>query len=850
MYLSIAFGQATIEIPFTVTDGNGVSQELIFGLDPTATPGIDPTLGEVEQPPLPPAGVFDARFVSNLQSTLGEGTLVDIRNAATFPFSGSYTHQIKYQTSDIPNPTTIITISWNLPPEIVSGSVIRDLLGGILINEPFVGTGSVTVANAAVINQLEIVVNYSNIAPAGGLTITPASFDFGLVAVGGGSSTLQATLTNTSTNPLDVTGINISDPQFSQSGPAIPFTIGPGLSTVVNITFAPTVLGLTTASIEFINTAPGSPAVLNVQGTGAEAGPTFVVNPTSLNFGNVGVGTSSTLNVTVSNNGLTNPLVISSASTSPPQYTITPTSATISPAGNQVFQVTFTPTVAGTVPGTLTFVHNAPGSPSSVSLTGNGIATFGLIFKNDTTTRLEDFSYIDTLQLIDVNFGPLGADKIQALQFRLLVNKSLGDETILTFQSLAKGSNVSDPNWILNYNVVRGPIQGNGASQDEIYVLLYNLQADSGLAAGDYLDLLRVTYRVADLPALLDLVPSTFQITNAEASTTLGNPINITPSRDKFVVLAKNRVSDRGDVNGDGCLDILDLILVVDHIIGVDSLDAAEFARADIAPWTTGAAEPIPDSVVNVQDLSLIQNIILTGFFPDGTPVGPCNFAILPKITDADAKVTFYISNEGITAYLESNIAIRGAQIEFNNLSSDPSGMVINTDLGQGFYLKVEELLRTLMYDRLGEKFVESGTDKFIADMPFYIAEPEDLTLENLILVDIDKNKIGKLQVEIIYGNAPSIPLDYVLFQNFPNPFNPNTTVKFQVPTTSDVTVKIFDMLGQEVRTLFAGEVQRGTYSVNWDGLNNFGVQMSSGTYIYRMIAGEFVQSKKMILIK
>ncbi len=57
-------------------------------------------------------------------------------------------------------------------------------------------------------------------------------------------------------------------------------------------------------------------------------------------------------------------------------------------------------------------------------------------------------------------------------------------------------------------------------------------------------------------------------------------------------------------------------------------------------------------------------------------------------------------------------------------------------------------------------------------------------------------------------------------------------------------------MLGQEVRTLFTGEVLRGTYTVEWDGLNDAGQQMSSGSYIYRMIAGEFMQAKKMVYVK
>lgn len=136
-----------------------------------------------------------------------------------------------------------------------------------------------------------------------------------------------------------------------------------------------------------------------------------------------------------------------------------------------------------------------------------------------------------------------------------------------------------------------------------------------------------------------------------------------------------------------------------------------------------------------------------------------------------------------------------------------------------------------------------------MADMPFVISNPEEITLRNLILIDTDRNKLGYIEVELIYGTTP-LPLDYILFQNYPNPFNPNTSVKFQVPKTSDVTVKIYDMLGQEVRTLFASEVMRGTYSVEWDGLNDAGMRMSSGSYIYRMIAGDFVQSKKMILLK
>jgi flagellar hook assembly protein FlgD len=74
--------------------------------------------------------------------------------------------------------------------------------------------------------------------------------------------------------------------------------------------------------------------------------------------------------------------------------------------------------------------------------------------------------------------------------------------------------------------------------------------------------------------------------------------------------------------------------------------------------------------------------------------------------------------------------------------------------------------------------------------------------------------------------------------------------MQFTVPKAYDVTIRIYDMLGQEVRVLFAGYVERGTYTLQWDGLNDKGEKMSSGSYLYRMTAGEFVQSKKMILMK
>jgi hypothetical protein len=463
----------------------------------------------------------------------------------------------------------------------------------------------------------------------------------------------------------------------------------------------------------------------------------------------------------------------------------------------------------------------------------------GLVFEKDTVYRLEDDSYVDNIQLKSLMY------KVQALQFRLLVNKSIDDNVILTFQNLQKGSDISDESWVLSYNVFRGPLTGNGASVDEIYVLLFNLNYNNGLNPGNYNNLLKVKYRVADLPALQDSIKSSIKISNVEASTYEGFPVDITPSRDELTVIARNRVGFYGDVNGDGCLDILDIIMVVDHIVGRDSLDENEFQRADLAPWIQGNENPNPDGIVNVQDLSLLQNIILTGFYPNGIEINDCSYTILHKQNDTtNSKVTFYINNNGITAYSNLDFDIRGAQIEFGNVFNDPSGMYINTDLGEGYYLAIRDSLRILLYDRHGEKIIKSG-DHLLADIPFNISNPELVNLTKIILIDANRQKITNTRVEIIYGNPPTIPLDYVLYQNFPNPFNPNTTIQYSIPKKSNVTLRVYDLLGIEVATLVNEEKNRGTYSLNFKASG-----LSTGVYFYRLQADAFVQTKKMLYLK
>ncbi len=94
------------------------------------------------------------------------------------------------------------------------------------------------------------------------------------------------------------------------------------------------------------------------------------------------------------------------------------------------------------------------------------------------------------------------------------------------------------------------------------------------------------------------------------------------------------------------------------------------------------------------------------------------------------------------------------------------------------------------------------------------------------------------------------IPTSFALEQNYPNPFNPITLIRYSIVKPSHVSLKIYDILGREVKALINKEQASGIYEVNWDGDDVLGNKVSTGVYFYRIEAGDFIQTKKMMLIK
>ncbi|UCE20210.1 MAG: T9SS type A sorting domain-containing protein [Gemmatimonadota bacterium] len=94
------------------------------------------------------------------------------------------------------------------------------------------------------------------------------------------------------------------------------------------------------------------------------------------------------------------------------------------------------------------------------------------------------------------------------------------------------------------------------------------------------------------------------------------------------------------------------------------------------------------------------------------------------------------------------------------------------------------------------------------------------------------------------------VPQVYDLAQNYPNPFNPETVIQYQLPKAGRITLKVYNILGQEIVSLVDELKEVGYYTVRWNGRDRFGAEAASGVYYYRLVAGDFVSTKRMLLLK
>jgi hypothetical protein len=110
-----------------------------------------------------------------------------------------------------------------------------------------------------------------------------------------------------------------------------------------------------------------------------------------------------------------------------------------------------------------------------------------------------------------------------------------------------------------------------------------------------------------------------------------------------------------------------------------------------------------------------------------------------------------------------------------------------------------------------------------------------------------DGRIVGRVEA---HATPVAVATTFALHANYPNPFNPETTIAFDLPQAGSVELQVFDLLGQTVRTLVAQELSAGTHQMLWRGVDDRGQQVSSGVYFYRLKAGGYTQMRRMLLLK
>ncbi|MGH9686847.1 MAG: beta strand repeat-containing protein [Candidatus Acidiferrales bacterium] len=229
-------------------------------------------------------------------------------------------------------------------------------------------SGTVTIHTSASNPTLSIAL--SGTGTQGVLSANPSSINFGSLLVASTGS-VSVTLTNSGTAPVALSAASASGTGFTMSG-FTAGTVNPGATSSFTVTFAPKISGSASGTVSVTSNAPGSPLKIGLSGTATTTQPQLSINPSSVPFSNVNVGSNVTKTVTLTNTG-SGALNITAATISGSAYTMTLAPTTINAGASTTFSVTFAPTAAGSAAGNMSITSNAPGSPASIALSGTGL---------------------------------------------------------------------------------------------------------------------------------------------------------------------------------------------------------------------------------------------------------------------------------------------------------------------------------------------------------------------------------------------------------------------------------------------------------------------------------------------
>ncbi|UCC43526.1 MAG: S8 family peptidase [Candidatus Zixiibacteriota bacterium] len=284
----------------------------------------------------------------------------------------------------------------------------------------------------------------------------------------------------------------------------------------------------------------------------------------------------------------------------------------------------------------------------------------------------------------------------------------------------------------------------------------------------------------------------------------------------------------RGNIDGsfDYEVDMGDLTALIDYLfISMEPLEA--YGEADVAPLDG------PDGVVDIADVTaLIDHLFITyAPLPSCADAAPPARAMLPgSVGSLEARQVS--GNTELT--LTSDVELRGIMISLTGRGTADAASLAAPELDLLVGQRDDRLVVGLL-DLDGSNSIPAGENQLVTIEGNY-------EVVSATASDADHRSLA---LAVKGAGETGLPDDYFLAQNYPNPFNPVATIAFGLPTASEVKLEVYNVLGRKVTTIIDGRLEAGYHSVQWDATS-----VASGLYFYRMTAGEFVEARKMLLLK
>ncbi len=281
----------------------------------------------------------------------------------------------------------------------------------------------------------------------------------------------------------------------------------------------------------------------------------------------------------------------------------------------------------------------------------------------------------------------------------------------------------------------------------------------------------------------------------------------------------------RGDVDySGGSPNVADLTYLVDYLF-----------FGGLPPPCEEEGDVEGSGAINVADVTYLVAYL----FMAGQPPSPCGGDSLKAdvAQRPHSGISLKATHESGTTVisLESSMDLRGVQIELVGRQTGVPVKLVEDDL-ELFFRQNGQAARIGIFDLQGSTVIPAGSR-------LLVRVPGEFEITDALVSDLEHNAL--IPTILPAAKRSNLPAEFSLGQNYPNPFNPITEISFGLPDAADVKLDIYNLMGQKVATLIDDRREAGHHVVQWDGS-----QVASGIYLYRLKAGSFTETKKMLLLK